>query len=123
MLVGRLTKDSAELRRVTVDYFTNGWLDTGETISAVSTPVVVVEITAGIVLDRGYEVISPAPPLVDVTPLVVQSIYIVSQGQFVQLMLGLGTPGITYKVTFLATGATSGRIKQVDLLVTIREPI
>lgn len=119
MIVGRTTKDSATIRRVTVDFTTNGWLDTGETISGVTTPVVVVEQQA--VWYNGALSTTPIPPPVDSAPLVVNSITIIGSSTMVQLMLGVGTPGLTYKVTFVATG-TSGREEQIDLLVMVRTP-
>lgn len=120
MLVGRSPKDSATIRRVTVDFITNGWLDTGETILSVTTPVVVVEQIA--VWQNGTLATVPFPLPPDTTPLAVNSIAIVSSSQKVQLMLGLGTPGLTYKVTFVATGS-SGRVEQIDLIVFVRQPV
>lgn len=118
MLVGRLTKDSADLRRATVDFITNNWLDSGETITSITTPAIVVEQNAVVNFPPGQAF--PAP--VDSTPLTLASSAIVSSSQKVKLMLSVGTPGLTYKVTFVATG-TSGRHKQVDLLVSVREPV
>lgn len=118
MLTGRLTKDSADVRRATVDFITNNWLDTGETIASITTPVVVVEQNAVVCFPPGQ----PFPAPVDSTPLIVVSSAIVSSSQKVKLMLGVGTPGLTYKVTFVATG-TSARQKHIDLLVTVREPV
>ncbi len=121
MIAGRLTKDSAEVRRVTLDFFTDGWLDTAETIATVSVPLVVLEPSAGWVI--GNAVVSPAPLPPDVTPLVVSAgPFIVQQGQLVQLFVAVGTPGLTYKVTLLVTGSSSGRTKQVDILVFVRLP-
>lgn len=115
MLVGRTTKDSATIRRVTVDFITNGWLDFDETIVSVTTPTVVVEQLA---------VFAPAgaPPALpaDTTPMTVGSVAIVSNSQKVQLMLNNGTPGLTYKVTFVATGGTSARAEQIDFFVFVR---
>lgn len=121
MLTGRITKDSADVRRVTVDFITNGWLDTNEQISTITTPVIVVEQNA--VWQVGAYIATPPPSPVDTTPMTLVSAFIVSGNQKVQLMLTAGTPGLTYKVTFVATTATSLRQKQIDLIVTIREPV
>lgn len=121
MLVGRMTKDSADFRRATIDFITNGWLDDNETITSITTPVIVVEQNATWV--NGAYVTTPPPPPVDTTPLVLTSSFIVSGNQLVQLLLSVGTPGLTYKVTFVATGSSSNRQKQIDLLVTVREPV
>lgn len=116
MLVGRLTKDSADLRRVTVDF--TDWLDVNETISAVTAPVIVVEMNA--VFQIGAWSATPLPPPVDSTPMIVVSTTVVDNGLMVQIMLDIGTPGLTYKVTFLATGSSSAREKQIDFFVTVR---
>lgn len=121
MLTGRITKDSADVRRVTIDFVTNGWLDQSETLSGFTTPVIVVEQNA--VWQNGAYVVTPPPPPVDSTPLTLVSSFLLTGNQMVQLLLGVGTPGLTYKVTFVATGGTSNRRKQIDILVTVREPV
>lgn len=121
MLTGRLTKDSADFRRATIDFITNGWLDANETIASFTTPVIVVEQNA--VYQNGAYVVTPPPPPVDTTPLVLTSAFLVTGNQKIQLLLSVGTPGLTYKVTFVATGSSSSRQKQIDLLVTVREPV
>lgn len=120
MLIGRITKDSAAVRRVIVDFVTNGWLDALETIASKTAPTVVVEQLA--VWQNGVLATVPFPPPSDTTPLVVNSSVLISTNQKVQLMLGAGTPGLTYKVTFTVTG-TSGRTEQVDILVFLRQPV
>jgi hypothetical protein len=121
MLVGRLTKDSADVRRAVVDFITLNWLDLNETIASINTPVIVVEQQQ--VLNFPQPPVFPLPAPVDTTPLTLVSSIILSGNQKVQLLLGVGTPGLTYKVTFVATGSSSGRQKQIDILVTIRQPI
>lgn len=116
MMTGRLTKDSAEVRRVTVDF--SLWCDTSEVISAVSTPAIVIEPFAVRNLPAGVPIFTPP----DTTPLTLYSAVLISAQQ-VQLMLQAGTPGLTYKLTFLATGSTSLRQHQCDLLITVRGPI
>lgn len=119
MIVARIVKDSADTRRVIIDFANDpagSWLDTGETISA-GLPTVVVQ-PAAVWIDN-----PSASPLtvVDVTPLTVPQPTIVDGGLQVQMMLSSGTPGLTYVVTWLATGSTSGRVKQIDTTVTIRQ--
>ena len=121
MLVGRITKDSADVRRVTVDFIANNWLDTNEQLASITTPTIVVEQNASWQL--GQYVTTPPPPPADTTPLTLVNSFLVTGNQLVQLMLSSGTPGLTYKVTFVATAATSQRQKQIDLLVTVREPV
>ena len=117
MMTGRITKDSAELRRVTIDF--SKWLDTNETVSAVSSPGVVVQNAT--VWSQGGELVQAAPvQIVDATPLQVSSIAVMPGGTEVRLMLSAGTPGLVYAVTFLATGSASARVCQIDVLVGVR---
>lgn len=116
MLTGRLNKDSADASRVTLDF--SQWLDTNETITAISTPTVVVEQLA--TWQAGAWTNQPPPPVTDSTPLVVANSFIVDSSTQVQLILAVGTPGLTYKITFVATASSSFRLKQIDLLVNIR---
>lgn len=118
MLTGRLTKDNADHTRVTVDF--TQWLDTNETISSVTTPTVVAEQSA--VWQFGPFTPQPPPPIVDSTPVTVQNSFIIAAGLMVQLILTAGTPGVTDKVTFVATGSSSFRQKQIDILVNTRYP-
>ena len=118
MIVGRLVKDSAELRRVTIDF--SLWLDATEQVSATTTPAIIVEQLA--TWQQGAWVSTPPPPVTDTTPLSLASSVIAAGGSQVMLMLGAGTPGLTYKVTFVATGGISGRQAQVDFTVTVRMP-
>jgi hypothetical protein len=119
MMTGRLTKDSAEVRRVTIDF--SQWLDSNEALSAITGPVVAIEQMQ--VWQQGQWVTIPPGGIVDATPLSVASAVILGSGTQARLMLTSGTPGITYKVTFVATAGTSGRQKQVDLIVTVRTPV
>jgi ABC-type long-subunit fatty acid transport system fused permease/ATPase subunit len=119
MLTGRVTKDSADVRRFTVDF--SQWLDAGETISALTTPVIVIELTAS--WTNGTYISTPPIPPTDTTPLVIISSAILITGLQVQVLCGVGTPGLTYKITFVVTGASSGRQKQIDVLVTVRQPV
>lgn len=119
MMTGRITKDSSELRRVTVDF--TQWVDDLEVIASITTAVIVVEQNA--TWQNGAWTNTPPPPVTDTTPLTLVSSTITDAGLQVRLMLGVGTPGLTYKVTFDATGSVSGRVKQVDMLVTVREPV
>lgn len=117
MLTGRLTKDSADLSRVTIDF--TPWLDTSETVTSITTPVVALEQNA--LWQTGAWTNQPPLPPLDTTPLVVNNAFIVSGGLMVQLILAIGTPGLTYKVTFAGSGSSSLRTKQIDILVTLRQ--
>jgi hypothetical protein len=118
MIEGRTLKDTQDVTRITVDF--SKWLDAGEVIGAVTSATVTVLLSASWNTDV---FVAQAPlPIVDTTPLVVLSEALVSNNTEVRLMLGLGTPGVSYVVTFVATGQTSGRQKEVDIIVTIREP-
>lgn len=114
MKVGQLTKDSADETRVTVDF--TSWLDNAEVITGATMPVVVVEQTTTCLG-------TTPPPPVDTTPLLVASTTVVGAGLQVQMLLTAGTPGLTYKITFVASGSTSSRQKQVDILVSVRPPL
>lgn len=116
MLTGRLNKDSADASRVTVDF--TQWLDTNEKITSITSPTVVVEQAA--TWQAGAWTTQPPPPVTDSTPLLVANSFIIANGTEVQLVITVGTPGLTYKVTFVATGSSSLRVKQIDLLVTVR---
>lgn len=129
MLVGRITKDTSDSRRVTVSFV--DWLDTNEAIRSTTTPVVAVQQNA--VWGQGQPfTVMPQPTPTDPTPLTVGSISVSNvtcddtgvtyTAAGVTMFLNSGTPGVTYKVTFTATGSISGRVKQIDLLVTVRQP-
>lgn len=121
MLVGRINKDSSEQRRITVDF--SEWLDTDETIASTTTPVIVVEMLA--TWQSGVWSSNPpiVDPIADTTPLQLETMVTVTGGQMVQLWVGVGTPGVTYKLTFDATGSTSNRVAQIDILVSVRAPL
>jgi len=121
MMVGRITKDNADRRRIVVDFAILQWLDPGEIIASYTTPVVVVEQV--LVQTNPYVTTLPSTPPVDTTPLVVNDVAIIANGTQVQMYAEQGTPGLTYKVTFTVTGNTSTRIKQVDILVLVRMPV
>ena len=118
MIVGRINKDNADVSRATIDF--SQWLDVGEAVSALASPVVVVEQNAS--WQQGAYIATPPPPVVDSTPLTVLSTTSVNSNLQLQIMLQAGTPGLTYKVTFIGVGSVSGRNKQIDLIVNIREP-
>lgn len=127
MLVGRVTKDNADVRRVTVSFV--DWLDANEVVQSFTTPVIAIEQQQ--VFQNGMWTTTPSPTPTDTTPLTVSSSGIVSVtcddvttgAAGVVLFLNAGTVGLTYKVTFTVTGSTSGRTKQVDVLVVVREPV
>ncbi len=123
MIVGRINKDSAEIRRITVDFAADqagSWLDPGEVIGSFSTPVIVVQQLA--VWNCGVPMLGVAALPADTTPLQLINSAISTDGTQVGFLIGSGTPGLTYKFTFVAAGSLSGRTKQIDIIVTVREP-
>lgn len=118
MIVGRLVKDTQDVSRFTVDF--SKWLDSGEIIGAVT------NATATVLQSASWNTdvfVAQAPiPIVDTTPLAVLSETLVSSSTAVQLKLGSGTPGVSYVVQFVAVGQVSARQKEIDIIVTIREP-
>jgi hypothetical protein len=112
MLVGRLTKETTDLRRATVDF--TPWIDTGETISSYTAPVIT-NLTAAARLTAGL------PTVPDTTPLTVANAYLIENATMVQLFLAAGTPGMSYQVQFVATGSST-RQQTIELCVTIRGP-
>lgn len=117
MIVGRLTKDQADVRRVTVDF--TQWLDAGETVVSATVPVIDVRQQAS--WSDGPYIANPPPVVSDTTPLTLLSEAVVNGNTGVQLFLQAGTPSLTYVVSFIATGG-SGRQKEIDILVYVRVP-
>ncbi len=123
MLAGRVNKDTQDFTRVVVDF--SQWLDPGEIIGAATPATVTVMQEASWSVDP--YVTQPPLPITDSTPLTVPNETIVSgtggNNTAVQLFFGVGTPGLSYVVSFTATGQTSGRQKDIDIIVMVRQPL
>jgi hypothetical protein len=116
---GWLQKETAEVGRVIIDF--GCWLDPGEVLGSVSrfslraadyNPV-----AASWQVDYPLDFAEQAT-IVDSVPLVLTGATIVG-GKVVNVLLGAGTPGLTYIASFIAIASTSGREKQIDILVAI----
>jgi hypothetical protein len=119
MLVERLNKQPEAVTRATVDF--SQWVDSGETITAVTFPVVSL-------LPSGWSgpfpwspPYDPGTPPVDSNPLLVQTSVLLSGNLQVQMFLINGTVGLAYQVQFVATG-TSGRQIPIEIDVQVMAP-
>lgn len=96
MKLARFTKQPSERKRYSIDY--SDWLDTGETISAVTflpSPVA----TGGLEIDAS-----------SITP----------SGTSVVFFANYGVSGTTYTVTVTVT-TSGGQIKEDEILFSVRE--
>jgi hypothetical protein len=100
MIVGRISKESSDVRRATVDL--TDWLDSGEQLTGYTSPTI---LALGLVADT--------------TPLAVLASMLPSN-MAIQLFISAGTSGNNYRVQFTATGQ-SGRIQTVELLVKVQD--
>lgn len=119
MLVGKTTKTNLERRRVTITF--EEWLDEGETIASITTPVVALQANAwpGPWPDSTPILATPVVPD-DPTPMVVANSYIIASDTKVQLFFEDGTEGNSYAVTFVATGSSSTREVEIRVDVSVR---
>lgn len=115
MIIARLTKETDDITRLVIDM--SKWLDGGEAVTSVTTPVVITDYC-------GYTGSSPlvvvAP--VDATPLTVGTPAITGGATSVTLLVHAGTPGLAYFVEFDVTSA-SGRVRTLDAHVSISQPV
>lgn len=115
MIIGRVTKDPAEVRRWVADF--RSWLDDGEIVESISEPEIELLPAAW----AGPWPASPRPPEVatlpdDPTPITVVSYEVTEDGSYTQVFYEGGTDGNRYKLSLLATGS-SGRSKLIELEV------
>lgn len=106
MIVGKLIKETTDIRRAVVDFIK--FLDAGETITAISTPTIIVD----------YSPFSGGKAPVDVTPLTIVSAGLTASATGVTLFIGDGTPTLTYVISFVAT-CGSGRAQTVEITMVI----
>ena len=121
MILGSIHKDHAEAARFSINLAE--WLDEGEAIYLLSQFSVIVddaELATAWQVDYPFTASTELPGIVDDpdTTLLLVSSAIASDVQ-ADVLVGAGTPGVTYLVSFIAEGSTSGRKKQVDFNVIV----
>jgi hypothetical protein len=118
-LVGRITKHPLDRARYTVDF--TDWLDPVEILSGLSDMRVTLLASSwpGPWPPSYPPSQPPVIPPPDPTPLIIHSIYILSDNLQTQVFVDYGSDGNTYSVEFLATG-TSGRTINVRVDVSAR---
>lgn len=122
-VLGRSRKAVADTLRVVIDF--SRWLDTGETIGSLSRFSLKVdtdnEVATAWQVDYPFETTTDSAAIADTVPLILTGATIT--GAKANILLGAGTPKLTYIVSFVATGATSGRVREVDFFVTVDEMV
>jgi hypothetical protein len=126
MYVGRIIKETNEVREVPIDL--SRWLDFGEFVGRVNILPVALTTFNSAVLNtstgtfRLIEDLSVPPPLVsppppDITPLAISQVS--SDGMRVRMLLASGTPGLAYTASVLAVSNSSPRQIELDVLVIV----
>jgi hypothetical protein len=124
---GPVGKENLDIIRVVYDL--TCWLEETsppEDISLVSYPVILAQPNLQLPqwqTDYPLDNTSATDVPVDEYPLSVVDVSITGLSNQVQMRLGAGTPQLTYVVSLTVTGSTTRRRKQLDLLVTIEEPL
>ena len=122
---GPVFKENMDIVRLVIDF--TCWLEGGEVIYAVSTPAIAIEGSPTPPWQNDYPLDNTSVTVVpvDAYPLTVQSVYFTLNGAQVEIRLAAGTPGINYVVSVVATSSepVRQRRKQVDVLVTIEQPL
>jgi hypothetical protein len=119
-IVGGIIKETAEVGRAVFDF--SCWLDKDEVVGLVSRFSLANQGSKAAVAwqpDYPFDPVDAAadPPADDV-PLVFTG-STTDAGRVVNVLVGAGTPGLTYTASFVAVGNRSGREKQINFLVTI----
>lgn len=117
-----IVKQSIDIREVVVDF--SAWLAAGETLAQLSGFAIQASPTASYPswqTDFPFTLPSGAVPA-DTTPLILFGAQVLSATQ-AQLEIANGTPGLVYMLSFLATVAPGQRMKEIDLLVSINQPV
>ena len=120
MLLGHLRKDTAETSRFSVNL--SDWLDEGEAIVGLEQLSVIVEDADLATAWQADYPFTPTEELVDIpdtAPLELVAYGLTHGNAQAEILVGGGTPGLTYLVSMLAVGSTSSRKKQVDFNVTV----
>ncbi len=110
MLIGRISKETTDVNRVTLEF--SKWLDTGGSIETIQSSLISRD-------DSGWADVPPPWPLPDdITPLRFQTIGLIDGATEVQMYLESGTPGNAYTVKIIIWD-TANRQLTVELGVEI----
>jgi hypothetical protein len=126
MYVGRVIKETNDIREVTIDL--TWWLDSGELIGILNILPITLTALNSVSLNTGTwqliedvseppVVLSPPPP--DTTPLTIVQANIVSGGTKVSVLLASGTPGLAYTASVMVASNLTMRQKELDILVFV----
>jgi hypothetical protein len=121
MLIGRISKETNDIRELAVDFST--WLGSDELIGRVSTmPVELATVTPPgawqLFPPSCTPAAAPGSPPDDTTPLEVVSAATLG-GKQVQILVSQGTPGLSYLLSVIVVSNTSPRQKEIDVLVDV----
>lgn len=138
-LLGTLAKLPVDQREATIDF--TCWLAPGEFVASldqhgiIANPVVPEVICSDVLKGGGtwslafncscgpFPVTQPPVGGADTNPLTVLGASPINNGTQGTILIGQGTSGLTYGVSFLAVAAPSQRRKAVDLLVCVGTPM
>jgi hypothetical protein len=117
-----VVKQSIDAREVIIDF--RRWLGDGESIAALSNFAILANPSMSYPSwQTDFPFVTPTTPApADTIPLVLAGATVVS-GETAILLIGNGTPGLAYMVSFLATVAPTQRLKEIDILVSINQPV
>lgn len=123
-IVATVAKDTAEVARLLADM--SGWLDEDEVIGSLTRFSLVVNGSVPLAtawqVDYPFELTVEVSPITDSVPLVMTGASILG-GTQASILVGAGTPGVSYIVSCIATGSTSGRQKEIDFYVNVNEMV
>jgi len=121
-VIGGIKKETAEISRAVFDY--TCWLDGGETIALFGRSTIALGDCSCIgSWQVDYPCCTPCGDIPeDTNPLKWNGITI-DAGRMIEVLVGKGTPGLSYTVSFLSSGSSSGRLKQINFCVTIPKGI
>lgn len=118
-----VVKQSPDITEVIVDF--SAWLGVGEAVSSLQSITILANpSTSYPSWQTDFPFVTPtAPAPADTNTLVVQGAAIITSGTQAQLFIGAGTAGLAYMLSFLAYVLPTGRIKEIDILVSINQPV
>jgi hypothetical protein len=123
-IVVTVAKDTAEVTRLLADM--SGWLDDGEVIGSLTRFSLMVNelvpLATAWQVDYPFDPTTVESPIVDTSPLIMTGASILG-GTQASILVGSGTPGVSYIVSCIATGSSSGRQKELDFYVNINEMV
>lgn len=117
-----VVKQSIDAREVIIDF--SRWLDTGESIATLSNFAILANPSVSYPSwQTDFPFVTPTTPApADTIPLVIDGATVLSSSR-ASLLIGNGTPGLAYMVSFLVTVAPTQRLKEIDILVSINQPV